>query len=668
MVPIGIIPVLSLALAPVLAAPTEVASAPISAVTVYSDRARITRTATVTLGGEAQLFTLPLLLDSIDASSVRVAAQGGDVERIDLTYVPASEFPRQRAQQLLDELTALDASIDRLEKERAVWQSVVELARGLRAQVTTSDPLRPPPKLSAGGWPQGTALVRSNAARAYKKVLAIDLSLRALRRKRAPLAEEAAKLGGLRPRSGYRITALVRGKGQAHLVVTYMVGNASWQPTYDIALQPSTGKVQLQFAGQVRQTTGEDWTDAELTLSTAVPATATRYPKVPTWTIGERERFIPTPRPIDEVIPPAPVPHPTPRPINQDELLRQTLLRFAGGAGRGSSATRGAALTPPADGYADAAPEQEISIEEEASGESVSARAPKTAAPPPPPPPPAAAPMAPSEREDRKELVMAKPSPSRKYGKRDSGAMAPAEPAPVGGAAMEQSETLGLLPAGGWVRPSYGAGSPTALAGGIDMVFHSIAKETVQSGKGARRVALLSRVWPVRVERKLFPAIAPEAYLVAELKSPEKDPLPGGEANLSVGADPAGTAQLGLVIPGASFTLPLGLDAALRPIRNVKMSTLEKGVISKDELSEYTVTIEVANPHRTDVALRVLDQLPLSPNKSVEIKLVRTDPAPTVQEPARGTLEWRLNLGAGQKTTLTFVYTLKRPKGYRLYQ
>lgn len=670
-------------------APTAVASAPITQVTVYSDRAQITRHADVQLHGEAHAFVLPLLLDSIDPTSVRVVATGGEVERVDLTYVPESEFPQKRAKELLASLQAIDAEIDLRDKERAAWQQLLDTARGLRATVSTSEKDRPPPKLNPLGWTQGTQLSRTNVARAQKKIMALDLALRALHRKRQPLAEEAGKLGATRARSGHRVTAIVRGRGAARLALSYMVQNARWQPSYDIQLQPSTGKVQLQFAGVVSQESGEDWNDAQLTLSTAVPATATRYPKIPTWTIGERERFIPTPRPVQEYIPPAPPARPMLRAQNDDDRLRQLLARYAGvRGGDAGAAVTGSTVDTGVDTDHDGIPDVADRCPNEAEtyngmddedgcpdrgrvivrsddlklAENTPAPTSTPMAPPPPPPPPQPEPVVAESRSYSGDARVAR---EKTVSRRSPGASFKTAPAD---APPEPTEALGLLPAGGWVRPSYAGNLPASLAGGHDLFFPSIAKETVPSGKGQKRVALLSRNWPVAVERKLFPALAPEAYLVAELKSPEKEPLPGGQANLFVGADPAGTAALQLMVPGAPFTLPLGLDAAVRPVRNVKVTTVEKGVISKDEISEYTVTIEIANPHRTEIAMRVLDQIPVTPNKSVEAKLVRVEPPTTAQDAAKGSLEWRVNLGAGQKTTLTFVYTLKRPKGHRLYQ
>jgi uncharacterized protein (TIGR02231 family) len=232
-----------------------------------------------------------------------------------------------------------------------------------------------------------------------------------------------------------------------------------------------------------------------------------------------------------------------------------------------------------------------------------------------------------------------------------------------------QATTVGLAlsPPAAWRAPTFAADLPAAQAGGYDLAFPSLRTETVRTGKGPRRVALFAESWPVAVERKLFPAIAPEAFLVAEIKNPSSRPLPGGSANLFVGADPAGVAHLKLVAPGEPFTLPLGLDRAIKPVRNVKLVTTEKGVFSKDEVNQYVVTIEVANPYRTAIPVRIEDQLPVTSDKNVEIKLTKTSPEAAVDAP-KGALEWKLTVPPSGKAQVSFEYTLKRPKGWRLHQ
>jgi uncharacterized protein (TIGR02231 family) len=216
--------------------------------------------------------------------------------------------------------------------------------------------------------------------------------------------------------------------------------------------------------------------------------------------------------------------------------------------------------------------------------------------------------------------------------------------------------------------PQFAANLPAALAAGHDMAFVSAARESIASGKDARRVALFSQTWPVSVERLLFPALAKEAFLVAELKNPSQQPLPGGRAHLFVGDDPAGEADVKFVALGEKLTLPLGIDQAMKPIRNVTQTTIETGLISKDEVTEYTTVIELANPHASPVAVRVQDQIPVTANKDrAEIKFLGSDPAAQLT-PENGKLEWRMTVAAGATSKLKFVYSIKRPKGARLVQ
>ena len=110
--------------------------------------------------------------------------------------------------------------------------------------------------------------------------------------------------------------------------------------------------------------------------------------------------------------------------------------------------------------------------------------------------------------------------------------------------------------------------------------------------------------------------------------------------------------------------IPRGLQVAQRDVR---IATVEKGVFSKDEISEYTVTTELSNPHRQPIDVRVLDQLPIPGDKNVEIKLLRSEP-PATPDRNTGGLTWRLSVPPGGKIETRFVYTLRRPKGARLYQ
>jgi uncharacterized protein (TIGR02231 family) len=58
---------------------------------------------------------------------------------------------------------------------------------------------------------------------------------------------------------------------QAELEVSYVVSRAGWQPVYDLRAMNTKSPVQLNYRANVFQSTGEEWKNVKLTLSTANP-------------------------------------------------------------------------------------------------------------------------------------------------------------------------------------------------------------------------------------------------------------------------------------------------------------------------------------------------------------------------------------------------------------
>ncbi|CAE6435542.1 unnamed protein product [Rhizoctonia solani] len=87
------------------------------------------------------------------------------------------------------------------------------------------------------------------------------------------------------------VTVLAETDGKAELMVTYVVSNASWTPLYDIrasiAKSPDVAsKIALHYRASITQTTGENWPEVALTLSTASPQLGSKVPKLFAWKIG----------------------------------------------------------------------------------------------------------------------------------------------------------------------------------------------------------------------------------------------------------------------------------------------------------------------------------------------------------------------------------------------
>ncbi|CUA71578.1 hypothetical protein RSOLAG22IIIB_09663 [Rhizoctonia solani] len=87
------------------------------------------------------------------------------------------------------------------------------------------------------------------------------------------------------------VTVLAETDGKAELTLTYVVSDANWTPLYDIrasiAQSPdASSKIMLHYRASITQTTGENWPEVALTLSTASPQLGSKVPTLSPWKIG----------------------------------------------------------------------------------------------------------------------------------------------------------------------------------------------------------------------------------------------------------------------------------------------------------------------------------------------------------------------------------------------
>lgn len=725
--------------------------APITSVTVYGDQARVVRTVRLNLSGP-QRVELPALEGPVDPTSLRVEVQGAELVRVDL-HPESTEGPAApETRRLVTTLEQLGDQLRQVRAERDVYSAQLAALDKLRPGSAeepgahpTSSRQEPPPRLDASGWRAAVDFVGELTARLQAKRRELSQREETLSRELSRREQEARHLGLARGPQGLSVVPWVSGHGAATLSLSYLTAGASWVPAYEVRLDPDSHQVQVAFSGRVRQTTGEDWEDVALTLSTALPLGFAPAPELATWKIGQHERFIPTPSPLlDSWKTAPPAPPPPPQPPDEDARLRERLVALVAPTPEKTLAPDSkpavdsrnpmppaprpeVAQKPPVEAPVRLTGQEGLILGVVRDGETrktlldvvVTATSPalegervvvtdaqgqyQLAALPAGlytlrfdkegfrPYSRSEIQLAPSrnlrvtvdllpEANVSEEIVVTAQPPTidvsssstginaSDFG-RFSGLSSGTPPSGyAGGAERRATEVeVGLAPPAGWKSTALEPKQPAALAGGQVLSFLAQRRGTVRSGESERRVPLFTETWPVQLERELYPALTPNAFLVAQLRSPSARVLPGGEAQLFSGPDPVGQARLGLVSPGEPFTLPLGIDPAVRPVRNVQLVTSERGFIGKDELTEYQVTLELANPYPVPLGVRVHDQWPLSRDGHVEVKLLSTEPY-AEQDADKGTLLWRLSLAPAQKQTLIFRYSVRHPKGWRLQQ
>ena len=71
--------------------------------------------------------------------------------------------------------------------------------------------------------------------------------------------------------------------------ISYFVSTAGWEPQYDFRVKDITKPLQVVYQANVFQTTGEDWKNVKLKLSSANPKLSGDLPELKRYYLGERE-------------------------------------------------------------------------------------------------------------------------------------------------------------------------------------------------------------------------------------------------------------------------------------------------------------------------------------------------------------------------------------------
>ncbi len=77
----------------------------------------------------------------------------------------------------------------------------------------------------------------------------------------------------------------------AEFQLMYLINGASWSATYDLRVEDLEQAVDLSYGAIVTQSTGEDWKNIKLTLSTGNPRQQQNAPRVTTWYLNPNQPY-----------------------------------------------------------------------------------------------------------------------------------------------------------------------------------------------------------------------------------------------------------------------------------------------------------------------------------------------------------------------------------------
>jgi uncharacterized protein (TIGR02231 family) len=275
----------ALLLAPRVFAEVRVATSP-QQVTVFPDSARVIREGSVRLLAGGQHVVFPDLPASLIESSLRLSVEGPAGTKfygVGLRNEFTPDIVEKRTKLLKDQLQILeDQKADRNDRIEA-RKTEIEILKGLAKQGTDTVHDHPStlPDFTRNAGSVGIRIAKLLAANRLdeRAVRSLDLKIAALNNRINQGSSQA------REKRAAEADLELPQAGLTRFTLTYQVSGASWTPLYDLRLGTESEKpnLDLAFNAGVRQTTGEDWKNVALTLSTARPTQGTQLPDPTDW-------------------------------------------------------------------------------------------------------------------------------------------------------------------------------------------------------------------------------------------------------------------------------------------------------------------------------------------------------------------------------------------------
>jgi uncharacterized protein (TIGR02231 family) len=285
----------------------------VATVTVFPDRALVTRTCEFSISGGQRTILVEGLPAGLIESSLRAEGEGDvafSINSVENRRVFREELTHGEEQRLVQALTGLQDERRILDDRIKVLNMQFEFIQAIgkdMPQTANQEIIRG--EMAPQAWEQAWVALGNGGAVALNGIRKTEIEQRSLQDRISKVEKELAQIRtGQRENMEARINIEASGKGNVRLYLRYLVPGASWIPLYDARLNSEKAGVAITSLCQVRQNTGEDWAGVELTLSSSRPAEGVHLAEPEPWFIdflqiaplSEMRRAMPRKRMKDE--------------------------------------------------------------------------------------------------------------------------------------------------------------------------------------------------------------------------------------------------------------------------------------------------------------------------------------------------------------------------------
>ncbi len=253
----------------------------ITNVTVFLNKAQVTREIKTRLEAGKTNLVITSLTSQLDPQSIQVSGKGSFVIlgiSHEQNYLNEFNIPKG--------LKSLKDSVESLQKQLMLEQSQKEILNKEEQMLLSNQKI--------GGTTQNLTVAELKAMADFYRSRLGDIVSSRMRQddKIKKINEHMVKLNNqinnqneLYGRNTSEIVVSISAEAatSVDLEVNYVVANAGWYPIYDLRAINTKSPVQLSYKANVFQSTGEEWKNVKLKLSTANPNQSGLKPELSAW-------------------------------------------------------------------------------------------------------------------------------------------------------------------------------------------------------------------------------------------------------------------------------------------------------------------------------------------------------------------------------------------------
>ena len=272
--------------------PNSRSESTITAVTVYLDRAIVTRTISKRLYKGEHVLVFDNLPETLDQNSIQASGEGNatirDVKFRKEFYEAVTDEDKRKLNKaemvFEDSITDANDFISNAKKEQKMVQELVDKLMSRITVVSNNDKV-PQPEIDIDEWTSMVTYYRTRLDELNKQVRSTERRIRILDEQLELVRTKRNSLGNQQEQAKNFVEVLVDVNAESNVVVnlSYMVFGPTWYPVYDLRVFSDTKKMRIVYQAMIQQNTTEDWNNVKMKLSTARANIGGQQPSLRPW-------------------------------------------------------------------------------------------------------------------------------------------------------------------------------------------------------------------------------------------------------------------------------------------------------------------------------------------------------------------------------------------------